>query len=238
MGEFSGDVVKYNTWFEDMRDQIIREEGPDQYNEYLRNLFRAYLTCPDQEFIATVNEEKRKWMQGKLGTNYTFEDLLELGRVTYNNLVEDNSWKGTDKKIEQKGSSSKDENKFLALFTNFLEKNGEKGAPSEDGKKQERQFLPWRFENPNNESTKLVRGTTMRWCTNDCHSQPMWCGRQKCLNKADYAKMMNEKRQNGQSKDSGDVKKPKYSEDFKIALAAMTSTDDYKTLTSQFFQEK
>ena len=49
---------------------------------------------------------------------------------------------------------------------------------------------------------------------------------------------MNEKRQNGQSKDSGDVKKPKYSEDFKIALAAMTSTDDYKTLTSQFFQEK
>ena len=60
LADFSGDIVKYNTWFQDMRDEIIKEEGSDRYNEYLRNLFKAYLTCPDAEFVDTIKFEKRK----------------------------------------------------------------------------------------------------------------------------------------------------------------------------------
>ena len=58
--EFDNDVVKYNTWFTDVRTMIIRDEGPDKYNEYLRNVFRSYLTCTDKEFIEVVKGEKRK----------------------------------------------------------------------------------------------------------------------------------------------------------------------------------
>ena len=49
-------------------------------------------------------------------------------------------------------------------------------------------FLPWRFENADGVKTKVVKGTLMRWCSNDCHPRPMWCGREICLNKADFTK--------------------------------------------------
>ena len=82
----------------------------------------------------------------------------------------------------------------------------------------------------------------MRWCTNDCHDKPMWCGHKTCLNKADFAKKMQDKRNgtngsdassgsNGDGKD-GDAK---ISGDFKIVLQAMTSSADYKLLEQQFF---
>jgi hypothetical protein len=65
---------------------IIRDEGPDKYNEYLRNVFRSYLTCIDKEFIKVVKGEKRKWMQGQLPHDYDYTSLLDLGRITFNNL--------------------------------------------------------------------------------------------------------------------------------------------------------
>ena len=82
----------------------------------------------------------------------------------------------------------------------------------------------------------------MRWCTNDCHPRPMLCGRKNCLNKADFAvKMKTAKKTKGSSDLSNNntsAKKEKgYSNDFKIALAAMCSSDDYRTLEQQFFQE-
>ena len=60
---------------------IIKEEG-DGYNEYLRSMFRAYLSCDDNEFADTIKDERRKWTQGKLGTSYTYRDLMDLGRLT------------------------------------------------------------------------------------------------------------------------------------------------------------
>ena len=97
LSTFKGEIVKYNTWFQDTRDSIIKEEGDNRYDEYLRNLFHSYLTYKDQEFVDTIKFEKRKWSQGQQKDDYTFRDLLELGRLTYNNLVEDDSWEGDDK---------------------------------------------------------------------------------------------------------------------------------------------
>ena len=58
------------------------------------------------------------------------------------------------------------------------------------GKQQsgDRTYLPWSYENPNNKTTKEVRGSTMNWCSNDCHDKPMWCGRRNFLNREDYSK--------------------------------------------------
>ena len=49
ISSFDNNVIKYNTWFSETRAQIIKEDG-DGYNEYLRSLFRVYLTRNDNEF--------------------------------------------------------------------------------------------------------------------------------------------------------------------------------------------
>ena len=89
---FDHDIVKYNSWFEDTRDAIVKEEGQG-YNEYLRSMFRAYLTCEDEEFLNAIKDECRKWIQGKLPATYLYRDLMDLGRVTFNNLMDETSWK-------------------------------------------------------------------------------------------------------------------------------------------------
>ena len=78
---FENNIVKYNTWFEDTRDKILKEEG-EGYNEYLRSMFRAYLACKNTEFVEAIKDERRRWTQGKLGASYTYLDLMELGRLT------------------------------------------------------------------------------------------------------------------------------------------------------------
>ena len=82
----------------------------------------------------------------------------------------------------------------------------------------------------------------MKWCTNDCHDKPMWCGRKNCLNKTDFATMMKSKKEDkegsGNKTDGATQGDKDFSKDFKIALAAMTSEDDFETLREQFMWVK
>ena len=70
----------------------------------------------------------------------------------------------------------------------------------------------------------------------------MWCGRKNCINRADYATAMQKKRENKDSSNgstnSSSSSNPNVSKDFKIALAAYTSAEDYAALEEQFFQLK
>ena len=67
------------------------------------------------------------------------------------------------------------------------------GGATNGGTRNERQgdgdrnYLPWLFEKKDNKPTKLVRGSAMNWCETDCHEKPMWCGRKKCMNRADFS---------------------------------------------------
>ena len=45
--------------------------------------------------------------------------------------------------------------------------------PESGGDGKRKQFQQWCYENPDNEKTKLMRGTTMKWCTNNCHNKAM-----------------------------------------------------------------
>ena len=74
----------------------------------------------------------------------------------------------------------------------------------------------------------------MKWCKNDCHAKPMWCGRKNCLNRADYSK---EWGKNNEVKETKDDNASDNSE-FKIALAAMTSPEDFAALQEQFEELK
>ena len=63
LSDFSNDVIKFNTWFNDTMLKIIKEEGEGQYREYLRSLFKAYLGCDNAEFVESIKEKKRKWLK-------------------------------------------------------------------------------------------------------------------------------------------------------------------------------
>ena len=92
---FSNNVIKFNTWFDDTRNSIIKEEESGRYNEYLRSLFKTYLGCTNTEFVESIKDEKRKWIQGKLPPTYDYKDLLELGRLTFNNISQDDETRET-----------------------------------------------------------------------------------------------------------------------------------------------
>ena len=184
-----------------MHTMIIRDKGPGKYNKYLRNLFRAYLTCSVEEFVDAVKDEQRKWMQGKLAVGYDYGDLMDLGRVTYNNLIVDDEWKKKESQLEKNKAGPGDEKNFLALATEIL-KNMKDPKPNHSSSSSNevqktadggirlrngRELKAWRFENPKNEKTRTLKDRmVMQWCTNDCHPKPMWCGRSNCLNKAEY----------------------------------------------------
>ena len=84
-------MVKFNTWFYDTLDLIIRDKE-DKYDKYLRSLFRAYQASDQPEFRGTIAVQKRKWVRGEVNPGYNFRDMMEIARVTYNNIIENRSW--------------------------------------------------------------------------------------------------------------------------------------------------
>jgi len=240
--KFDNDIIRYNTWFEDTREAIIEEEEGLGYNEYLRSLFRAYLTCNEDEFLDAIKDEHKDWIQGKVAPQYSYRNLMDLGRVMYNNLVDEGTYRHNNPAPQPK-DKEEDKNYLAlaaALMTNMsgLNDSGNKGG----SKGSTITYQPWRFENPDNEDTKVVRGSTMKWCKNDCHKNSMWCGRKNCLNRADFHENWKKKNASKASgSDSNIGNKPKgstKSSEFKIKLAAMTSLEDFAALKEQFVSLK
>ena len=170
--------------------------------------------------------------------DYTHKNLLSVGQVTYDNLIE-------EEKVSKKEIVKSPH--FLVLSTQLIETmtNGKQrysGSKSKgDDKDNEkmrgpRTFLPWRYDNPNNLKTMVVKGTTMGWCSIDYHDRSMWCGRSTCLNRSEYAAKMKKQREtnSGDKANPGKQSGGKFSEDFKIALAAMIPSADFESLESQF----
>jgi hypothetical protein len=225
LSDFDNNVTKYNTWFDDTREHITKEEG-EGYTEYLRALFRAYLTSTNKEFVDSIAAERRDWIQGKVGANYSHRDLMELGRLTYNNLVEDGTWETNPKNSAVK---TKEQN-FLALATELVKTLSNQTDNSTGNKKKngDGDKNSWRYDNPDNLQEKVINGRTMKWCSKDCHRRPQWCGRRNCLNKAELAAAMKKKQEKGkQTPEDGRVK---VSKDFKMALAALTTVEDFRAL--------
>ena len=104
-------------------------------------------------------------------------------------MAVENSWQKNKKVAE----NEKDKN-YLALATQILKIFSK--DKSNDGKATgvgkgvnnrntnctnsgDQTLQLWRFDNPNNDTTKHVKGSTMPWCSSDCHEKPMWCRRTK-----------------------------------------------------------
>lgn len=77
-------------------------------------MFRVYLACEDTEFVDTIKDKHRKRTQGKYGRAYAYQYLMDLGRLTYKNLVDKDSW-------SSKAPKAKDTKKnCLALATQLM----------------------------------------------------------------------------------------------------------------------
>eukprot|EP00957_Ditylum_brightwellii_P117712 8979281-Ditylum_brightwellii.AAC.1 len=70
MDDFNHNVKKFNTWFSNKRNLIVKEVGKDGYTKYLRCLFKTYLTAVDPEFLEAVTLERRLWLMGRKADSY------------------------------------------------------------------------------------------------------------------------------------------------------------------------
>ena len=85
-------LKKFNSWFKEQRESIIRDEGKDKYNKYTRSLFKTYLTATNEEFLDTMKDEKRKWTQGKCPANYSHREVMKVATKAYNNIKSAKEW--------------------------------------------------------------------------------------------------------------------------------------------------
>ena len=99
---FKYDIKTFNKWFKDKSSAIIREEGKDKYNEYVRIIFKTYLTVKNQEFLDTLKDNKRKWSNEKCPATYTYRDVMKVAMKTYNNLKASKEWEVTKKETEDR----------------------------------------------------------------------------------------------------------------------------------------
>eukprot|EP00957_Ditylum_brightwellii_P168615 12834136-Ditylum_brightwellii.AAC.2 len=239
MGNFGHHVRKFNTWFINQHNEIVREVGKEGCTEYLRSLFCVYKTAKDVEFLKTVKAKETEWVARDLLATYVYKDLLAFAFKLYNNKKATSKWEGS----MQKKPTSKD-TKFLAMMTNLeqlkkaMEIAGVNPMPKFKTRDTEEEsgprFRPWQFENKEGKETLQAYNRTYRWCTNNCHPKPMWCTCTNCLNRADFAaKMAKEKEGGGRG---GDTKKMKATNDFCIALPALVLGNSFKALKMQFLK--
>ena len=183
------------------------------------------------------------WITGRLNQDYDFKDLMETTNLMYNNEVATNNWEYSQ--VETSTSKQKRKDRFVALNATVKELKlqiagkssggggGGSGANSgaRNPNRTQGEMQPWRFVNESNKKTMIKDNHTFGWCNNDCHRQrSMWCGLPNCLNKADF-RAKEKREEDGLKVETGSNAGKA---DFKIALAAMMSPDDFKTLQKQF----
>ena len=146
--KFGYDIKAYNIWLSHTRKEIIRQEGTVKYNEYIRYMFKTYLSSKNSEFNETMKAIKRNWTQDLLDKHYSHTDLMSTATKTYNNIVADGGWELVDKTSDssQKGSTDMYA-KFLVLTAQVevLTKGNDRGSRTEGSEE-----VSWRYLNPEN----------------------------------------------------------------------------------------
>ena len=231
MKDHGDDVKAFNEWFEDITLKIARDKGDDSYKkEYLRHLFRIYVTSSNEDFVQFIKTERRKWLTNKKPSNFDYEDLMELALAECINSKELKEWSP----LKDNGSSNPE---FLALSAEVKEikslvaKDGDKGKEGNKSKGRGRGIPEWRFINEEGLETIVKNGVTYRWCLVSCHPKPMWCPRENCLPKSEHRKLLAEGKI--------DKKEPKkkndnnISKDFKMVLVALIGQEKFDALEKQ-----
>ena len=91
--------------------------------------------------------------------------------------------------------------------------------------------VSWRFVNKEKKKTLTRNDRKYNWCTKDCHDKPMWCGRLNFRSKEEFKTFKAAEQDTKKDADG-------LSADFKVALVAVCSDEDYKSLEAQFLSKK
>eukprot|EP00957_Ditylum_brightwellii_P153193 11660274-Ditylum_brightwellii.AAC.1 len=75
----------------------------------------------------------------------------------------------------------------------------------------------------------MQKGTpTLKWYTSNCHARPMWCSQRNCQPHKEYQKKREEE---GKGGTGNELKK---TDNFKVALLALLSDNNFKFIKEQF----
>eukprot|EP00957_Ditylum_brightwellii_P078950 6003305-Ditylum_brightwellii.AAC.1 len=89
-------------------------------------------------------------------------------------------------------------------------------------------YSSWRYQNPDSKKTMQMGNCMLKWCTYDCHARPMWCSQSNCLPCKECQKKREEEGKGG----TGNELKKRGG--FKVALLALLSNDNFKSIEEQF----
>ena len=92
------------------------------------------------------------------------------------------------------------------------------------GVKSEEDKISLRNKNPRGDKAITLNGRTSCWCKKNCHPKPTWCLRKNCISKANFEKKIH----------LSNKFKIIITEDFKLALEAVKSEDDYEVFKKNF----
>ena len=155
---------------------------------------------------------------------------MEVALTTYYDQEADKTWSRNKAKLPNDA-------KFLALaaqvedFKKALNNNADKPGTGV------RKCTVWRYKNPDNQRVLEQNGKTYKWCDKDCHPCEQWCECKNCRHCADYKNSVEEKKKEDEKRGiTSNKNKQLFSNKFKVALAAITSANDYQALETQFFQ--
>jgi len=109
-------VRSYNEWVVDKKKEIVCQEGPGKYNEYIRYTFKPYLALTNEEFNETIKGVRRRCTHDLLPNDYLLMDLMATVFKTLINIVADGGCTFVERNIsESKNSKESTDDKFLAL---------------------------------------------------------------------------------------------------------------------------
>jgi hypothetical protein len=147
-------------------------------NDLIPNLFKAYLSAPDEEFVRIIRDQRTLFFNGGAMTH---DQLMTYAANQYKMMVEDKTW----------AAPSKDQVKLLALEAQLKKLNDKKGSnraagQGNNGKGNNRGDRPeWMSVKPTAEEIaagykKKVNDVEYKWCdhhqwskhaTHDCRAK-------------------------------------------------------------------
>jgi hypothetical protein len=101
IADLQDNTVELNLFVKAQQDALTARG--EQTKDLLINLFTAYMTCSDTEFLAWTQSKEDEYNEGKI--TLSWEELMTLAGNKYNSLVESGKWM----------QASEDQKKIVAL---------------------------------------------------------------------------------------------------------------------------
>jgi hypothetical protein len=156
--KIDSDIIKFNEYVKEQMEGLAARGETTQ--DLLTNLFRAYKSVSDKEFIRYIKDRETAYEDG---TDITSNELMTKARNRYKTMLQNGEW----------NSPTEDEAKIIALQAEMKSFRRGTGKPSdktpkegEYRKKRNDNRPAWHFEKPkeNDPKSKTIDAKQYWWC--------------------------------------------------------------------------